>query len=141
MNKLTAKQEQYLLMLRGAQGLDRTLVGLATYFEVSKPSAFHIVENLIKENMVKRKEDKDIVLTPTGKQYIEEKYQQWLFFSKWMEGNLGMVSLQAEKEARRLVTALEEETLTAMVDRMHKDTVARDAVQTQDFQEMKLLIM
>lgn len=131
--QLTVRQEQYLLMLRTSKGLDRTLAGVADYFEVSRPSAFHIIENLIKENMVERKEDKEIAITPEGIEYIQRKYEGWIFFSKWMQGGLGMVPLQAEKEARKLVTSLENDTIVAIIKNIQEVSLQKKRIQMESF--------
>ncbi|WP_317854448.1 hypothetical protein [Chakrabartyella piscis] len=138
MAQLTTRQEQYLLLFATVSGVDRTLAGAAKYFEVSKPSAFHIIENLIKEDMLEKQVDKEIIVTPLGLEYIQEKYERGVLFSKWMQTSLRLVPLQAEKEARRLVTILEEETLQAMTKNIRDIAMPKNPTDIDDFSERDL---
>lgn len=115
MNKLTSRQEEYLLFFSTLQGNKKCISDASNQFKVSKPTVFNIAENLEQMGLIKKQSGGEIVFTEEGLKYVEHKLKLCKELERWLESDLGLPPIVSEFEARKIVVTLEEDTVLAMV--------------------------
>lgn len=115
MEQLTPRQEEYLLLFATLNGNERFISDAATYFQVSKPTVSSIITALIKHGVLQKTNWGELALTKSGESYIAKKLGQWSKLSDWLREELGLTPLQAEKDARCMVSTLPQATIEAML--------------------------
>lgn len=112
---LTPRQEEYLLLFATLNGSERFISDAATYFQVSKPTVSNIIIALIKYEVIEKSRWGELTITKKGEIYIEEKFKQWTKLSDWMREDLGLTPLQADRDARCIVSNLPPSSVEAML--------------------------
>ncbi len=115
MEKLTPKQEEYLLLFAVRDGHDKCISEAAKQFCVSKPTAIRVSSALEEQGMINRGARGEISLTEKGRGHVAEKLENMFALADMMSTRLGIVPASAEREARRMVVSLEEETVNAIL--------------------------
>lgn len=119
MDKLTARQEEYLLFLVANDGQSHQLSNLSAYFDVSKGSASQVMQCLIERGMIK-KHEKTLCITPAGHSYISPKLEQWKWISLWFTSQFGMEPLMADHDACTMVCNLSQDAVKFIVETCKK---------------------
>ncbi len=115
MERLTLRQEEYLLFFASRDGQLKSISEAAEQFHVSKPSVFKVSEALEAQGMIVRGMMGEITLTEEGWEYISPKFEQQRTLTEWLEISLGLEPLAAERESRRIIVSLEIETVEGLV--------------------------
>ncbi len=103
-----------VLIIEKQKGFVRS-VDIANYLRVTKPSVSYAIKNLQNEGYLIMDEDKDkeITLTPKGRELAEIMYERHMFFTNWLE-RLGVNSTIAAADACRIEHAISKESFEAI---------------------------
>ena len=114
MNKLSPRQMEYLLLFATWRGYDYGVSEAAVRFGVTKATVSRMVDILCENGYLKR--DRGLMLTTeSGRVLVEPLIHPLRRLTAWLESGVGLTPHLAEQEARRMVTALEPETVSAML--------------------------
>lgn len=111
---MTPRQEEYLLIFAAYSGRSQCIAGASAEFGVSKATASHISSQLEEKGLIRKDAYGVVELTELGWDKIRGKLARMKELEQWLEVELKLPPALAEREARRMVTTLEQETTEAM---------------------------
>ena len=113
---MTPRQEEYLLIFAAYSGRSQCIAGASAEFGVSKATASHISSQLEEKGLIRKDAYGVVELTELGWDKIRGKLARMKELEQWLEVELKLPPALAEREARRMVTTLEQETTEAIAE-------------------------
>ncbi len=90
-------------------------IDIARHLKVSKPSVSYAIKNLSEAGFLYMDEDneKQIKLTPKGRNLAEQMYERHVFFTQWLK-SLGIDAATAASEACRMEHVLSKQSFQSI---------------------------
>ena len=115
MDKLTARQEEFLLFFASRDGNGNCVSEAADRFGVSKATVSVTCTALIRYDMIQKVNQGGFALTEAGWEYIDKKLRMAGSLAKYLTTRLGLAPYMAEMESRKMVVSLLPETTDAIL--------------------------
>lgn len=114
---MTDRQLEYLLLFATQSSKGRCISNAAAEFNVTMASASHVGTTLEREGLIRKCRGGVLELTDRGRELIAPKVVQMKCLEEWLEIEYGLPPSQAEQEARRMVVALQADTVEKILHR------------------------
>lgn len=113
---MTPRQEEYLLIFAAYSGRSQCIAGASAEFGVSKATASHLSSQLEEKGLIRKDAYGVVELTQLGWEKICGKLARMKELEQWLEVEIKLPPALAEREARRMVTTLDQETTEAILE-------------------------
>lgn len=112
---MTDRQMEYLLLFATQSNKGRCISAAAEEFGVSLPTVSNISGTLERDGLIQKNRGGIVELTPLAKEIIAPKLSQMKRLEEWLEVGLGLPPNQAVREARRMVSSLQNDTVDGII--------------------------
>lgn len=131
MQKITLRQEEYLLFFAERSGRNASIAAASELFGVAKPTVTRFTNVLEESGLIRKESGGEIELTDAGWEYIRPLLRKQQEIAEWMVSGLGLLPNAADQEARKLVTTLEAETVHALIEQWQEQKRSNSLVRSE----------
>ena len=115
MNDLTERQEEYLLLI-AERSSGWSLTELANELDVSKPTAYNVVDTLERLGYVQRDYRKAIYLSESGRKQITRTLETAQELTRWLMERGGLSAAEAGRSARSMAISSAPEVVRVILN-------------------------